>query len=146
MNSTITAAVSQANAGQTVEAFGRTTVRLTADMTAGRFGMLDVVLPSGEGTPLHVHAREDEFFRVLAGRLCFWCGDDHVVLEEGGCIWLPRGIPHRFANVGTMEARAMVIVTPGGFEGFFLGVAACAPKGPEEIGTLGAEFGLAFPS
>ena len=146
MNSTINAAVSQADAGQTVEAVGRATVRLTADMTAGRFGMLDVVLPSGEGTPFHVHAREDEFFRVLAGRLGFWCGDDHVVLEEGGCIWLPRGIRHRFANVGTMEARAMVIVTPGGFEGFFLGVAAGAPKGPKEIGALGAEFGLAFPT
>jgi mannose-6-phosphate isomerase-like protein (cupin superfamily) len=140
------AALSQPGAGQTVEAFGTTTIRLTAAMTGGRFGLLDVVLPPGAGTPPHVHAREDEFFRVLSGRLGFWCGDEHVVLEEGGCIWLPRGVPHRFENVGHTDACAMVIVTPGGFEGFFLDVAARAPEGPHEIMAIGGAFGLTFPA
>ncbi|MGI3901580.1 MAG: cupin domain-containing protein [Janthinobacterium lividum] len=117
---------------------------MTAEQTGGRLGLLEVTVPAGEGTPLHRHEREDEFFQVLAGRVAFSCGEDHVELMEGGSIFLPRGIPHRFSNLGDDPARLLVIVTPGGFEGFFGAVADQRVSGPKELAGLAATYGLTF--
>ena len=101
-------------------------------------------MPSGEGPPLHVHEREDEFFRVLSGCFGFWCAGDYFELAEGGCTALPRGVPHRFRNIGEKEGRLMVVVTPGGFEMFFPIIELCKPETPEQIASVARDFGLTF--
>lgn len=137
-------AVSPCHDGTVALAFGKHIIRIFAEDTGGSCGMLEAVVPVGEGTPLHVHAHEDEFFRVLAGRFGFWCMEEYVELTEGGCIVLPRGLPHRFQNIGETEGLLMVVVTPGGFEGFFLAVAHEQPQSPAETAALAARFGLTF--
>lgn len=144
MTAFITAAISPAGDGRVAMAFGHHMIRLDAAATGGRFGVIEVTLGPGEGPPLHVHAREDEFFRVLSGRFGFWCAEDYVELTEGGVIALPRGIPHRFQNVGAGEGSVMVIVTPGGFESFFPTVEAQKPEGFAEICAIADGFGLTF--
>jgi len=138
------AAISPSGHGTPAMAFGRHVIRMMAANTGGALGMFEAFVPAGEGPPLHVHEREDEFFRVLAGRFGFWCAGDYVELMEGGCIALPRGVPHRFCNVGKTEGRLMVVVTPGGFESFFPIVELCKPGTPEEIASLAKDFGLTF--
>ncbi|TCN15067.1 cupin domain-containing protein [Sinorhizobium americanum] len=138
------AAVSPPGHGTSVMAFGKHVVRIMAANTGGSFGMLEAIVPTGEGPPLHVHEREDEFFRVLSGCFGFWCADDYVELAEGGCIALPRGVPHRFRNIGAKEGRLMVVVTPGGFENFFPIIELCKPETPEQIASVAMDFGLTF--
>lgn len=138
------AAVSPPGHGTPALAFGKHVIRMMAANTGGSFGMLEAIVPPGEGSPLHVHEREDEFFRVLSGQFGFWCAGDYVELAEGGCIALPRGVPHRFRNVGETEGRLMVVVTPGGFENFFSIIELCKPETPEQIASVAMDFGLTF--
>ena len=43
----------------------------------------------------HHHDEEDELFLVLTGRLTIQFRDGDVVLEEGDCLVIPRGVEHR---------------------------------------------------
>jgi quercetin dioxygenase-like cupin family protein len=40
-------------------------------------------------------------------------------LPAGASIWLPRDIPHTWANTSNAEARLILVCQPGGFEKFF---------------------------
>jgi mannose-6-phosphate isomerase-like protein (cupin superfamily) len=128
----------------TTEALGTQHIRMTAAQTGGRLGVFDIVVLPGEGPPMHVHDREDEFFRILEGTLDIWCGTDHAVAGAGACVFLPRGIPHRFQNITGAEARAMVMVTPGRFEGFFGALQPRMAEGVPAAIEVGAAFGLSF--
>ena len=138
------AVFSQPGAGTIVDAFGRHTIRITAEQTGGALGCFEVEVPAGDGTPPHVHAAEDEFFRILDSRFAFWCNGERVDLEAGGTLFIPRGAVHRFQNIGPQTGRLMVVVTPGGFEGFFPAAARERPDTPEAIASLGQRFNLSF--
>ena len=133
--------ISQAGEGHIALGFGPHLIRISAEDTGNTCGMFEANVPPHAGPPLHIHEREEEFFRVLSGRFLFVCGDKETEVGEGGCVLLPRGIPHRFENIGSSMGRLMVIVTPGGFEGFFQAVAEAGPAG---LDAVCARFGLSF--
>lgn len=137
-------AVSQPGAGLVINAFGKNTVRISADQTAGALSILEVSMPAGEGTPMHIHELEDETFRVISGRFAFWCGESYVELDKGGIISLPRGIAHKFKNIGMAEGELMVTLTPGGFESFFSRCENADPQSEAEIFRIAEEFKLSF--
>lgn len=138
------AAFSTANAGQEALAFGRHIIRITAEQTGGSLGCFESEVPAGDGPPLHVHEKEEEFFRVLEGRFVFWCNGARVELTEGGVICVPRGAEHRFQNIGSSMGRLMVVMTPGGFEGFFPAVAREPGASLDRICQIGEQFNLRF--
>src|SRR3989337_1708410 len=80
--------------------------------------LIDGSFYRGCGPPLHVHSREDEALYVLEGQIRFRQGDDEFVAGPGTWVWGPRGVPHAF-KVESEAARALVVVTPGGFERMF---------------------------
>ena len=51
------------------------TIKVGRADTNGQFGMLEIVVPAGLGSPWHVHPEEDEWFHVLDGQLTFYVGD-----------------------------------------------------------------------
>jgi quercetin dioxygenase-like cupin family protein len=87
--------------------------------TGGAFALLEVISPPGGGTPLHVHAREDETFVVLEGEIEFQIAGALVRPRPGTTLFGPRGVPHRYGNVGTTASRMLVLATPAGIEDFF---------------------------
>jgi quercetin dioxygenase-like cupin family protein len=96
----------------------RVTIKAHAAATGGALGVVEVTFPEGFGPPLHVHSREDEAFYVLEGSIRCRQGDDEFIAGPGTFVWGPRGVPHAFkAQPG--GARALVLVTPGGFERMF---------------------------
>jgi len=119
-------------------------IRISAEETGGRLGVFEAEVPAGEGPPPHIHENEEEFFRVLDGHFAFWCNGARVELEAGGLIVVPRGAVHWFQNVGDAPGRLMVMMTPGGFEGFFSAVETEAPATPAAIDALAARFSLRF--
>jgi quercetin dioxygenase-like cupin family protein len=103
------------------------TIRIGKDNTGGRYGMLEIVVPAGLGSPWHVHPEEDEWFYVLDGELTFWVGDTRLSLPAGSFGFGPRAVPHTFyAEAG--GARALVGFQPMQFEGFLREVGVPAPQ------------------
>lgn len=94
-------------------------IKARAEDTGGAFGLVEATFRQrGFGPPLHVHSREDEAFYVLEGEIRFRQGDEEFVGGPGTWAWGPRGVPHAF-KVESEGARALVMVTPGGFERMF---------------------------
>ena len=53
----------------------------------------------GTGPKLHMHPY-DETFIVVAGRARFFVGDQVIEAEAGDVVFGPKGLPHRFENLG----------------------------------------------
>ena len=115
--------------------FGEVTIllRVPAAATDGAFTLLEEVPPMVD-TPRHVHENEDELFYALEGEHVVQVGDDEFHLHPGGLAFAPRGVPHAQRRVVPGEGRLLVLLSPGGFEGFFRELAAA-----HEAGTLGPE-------
>ncbi len=95
------------------------TFLITGEETGGAFFLAEISVAPGGGTPPHIHRREDEAFRMLEGTLTIQVGRDTITASAGDFAFLPRGIAHSFKNAGDGHAKALVIVTPAGLEGFF---------------------------
>jgi quercetin dioxygenase-like cupin family protein len=108
-------------------------VRVPAEATGGAFTLLEEI-PQLVDTPLHVHRDEDELFYVLEGEHVYQVGAEEHRVGPGGLVFAPRGLPHSQRRVVPGEGRQLVLVTPGGFEGFFRDLARA-----QEAGTLGPE-------
>src|SRR4051794_22399094 len=72
------------------------TIKIGRDDTAGRYGLLEIVVPAGVGSPWHVHPEEDEWFYVLEGELTFWVADTRMSLRAGSFAFGPKNVPHTF--------------------------------------------------
>jgi quercetin dioxygenase-like cupin family protein len=87
-------------------------------------GHLAIVLLTGRGRPrLHRHDF-DETFYVLEGELTFQLGEKLVTRRAGELAFAPRGTPHTYANLSEAPARALMVITPAGFERYFARIAA----------------------
>jgi mannose-6-phosphate isomerase-like protein (cupin superfamily) len=63
-----------------------------------------------------VHERDDEVYYILEGALEMEAGRDHFTAAAGALVVIPRKVPHKFRNSGTIPARALMIFLPGGFD------------------------------
>jgi mannose-6-phosphate isomerase-like protein (cupin superfamily) len=131
----------------------RMTILVRAEQTGGAFGAVEGIGRAGSSPPLHVHAREDEVFVLLSGRLLVRCGDETFRAEPGSVTFLPRGVPHTFLVEGDEPARLISLCLPGGFETFFAAAGRPAegeglpPNEPPDVPRMqqvGAEYGLQF--
>jgi quercetin dioxygenase-like cupin family protein len=123
---------------------GPLTFKVRGEHTGGRLTALENVIPPREGPPLHRHASEDETWQVLEGDLRFRLGDEVRDAPAGTFVYVPRGVPHCFQNVGTNPARILVIFTPAGMERFFDRFAATPEDAdlPEAFRSIGGEVGM----
>lgn len=103
------------------------TVRIGRADTDGRYGLLEIVVPEGLGSPWHVHPEEDEWFYVLDGEITFYVGDTRLSLPSGAFGFGPRGVPHTFIGAAP-TTRALVGFQPMQFEGFVREVGTPAPE------------------
>jgi quercetin dioxygenase-like cupin family protein len=90
----------------------------TGDDTGGAFSILHCNFRKGFTAPPHYHKLEDESFYLLEGEIEFYIGDKKVKASAGDFVVLPRNIPHHFDLV-TETAKALMLITPAGFEVFF---------------------------
>ena len=99
---------------------GSIAIRLDREQTGGSLGLVEFTVPAGyPGPPMHVHPEFDETFHVTGGEIALRIGNQGSVARAGTVVFVPRGTPHAFANPGPESARFLVILTPGGFEGYF---------------------------
>lgn len=98
--------------------------KATKDDTRGIFSLFVSTVPAGEGVPIHTHLREDEAYYLLDGEWEMYDYDNHETLKLGGdtYVYVPMGLNHGFKNISDKPARLVLIITPGGLEGFFEGI------------------------
>ena len=76
------------------------------------------VAPHG-GPPLHVHHDRDETLHVQVGRFKVKVGEQERILEAGGFVYMPMGLPHAFLNLTDQPAELIIVFAPGGGHTFF---------------------------
>lgn len=106
---------------------------LPAKASGGALSIVDIVSPLGAGPPRHIHDAEDEYFIVLSGELEFWLEGTRFTRGPGEAAMVPRGKEHTFRVIGTGPARHLIVLTPGGFEGFFADMAAGQFRIPDDM-------------
>jgi quercetin dioxygenase-like cupin family protein len=97
-----------------------------------RLAMLEYLTDQDEW-PGHTHPTEDEIFYVLSGALTFRCGTEEFDVDQGGFVFLPKGIEHGYRIRGNGPAHLLVTTAPApgpeagiGWDGFVSGLEAGA--------------------
>lgn len=120
-------------------------VLLERDGTGGDMGMFTTRFPGPGGPPRHVHEDAGEAFYVLEGAAEFLNDGARVTLEAGEAAYVPKGADHTFRVIGEGGGQILVVVTPGGFEGFFEATKHLTlPDQLDELNRISAEYGQIF--
>jgi quercetin dioxygenase-like cupin family protein len=100
------------------------TLLATGEETSGEFSLSDFLVPSQSEALAHMHNGENEVFYVLDGEISFQLesptGLQNFVATPGTFVFIPKGKPHGWKNVGSTDAKILSLIAPSGFEGFFV--------------------------
>jgi mannose-6-phosphate isomerase-like protein (cupin superfamily) len=147
MNVSLSAPVAR-TADTTTGSLGVVGARFILDggTSEGRFSLVEhPIIARGMAAPVHLHTREDEYSFILEGRWGFWQAGNVVFAEPGDLVYKPRDVWHTFWNATDGPARLLEIISPAGFDQFFVELAGLVSSGqfvPEAIGELNATYGL----
>jgi quercetin dioxygenase-like cupin family protein len=97
------------------------TILVSGAETAGRYCLIDMLVPDGGGPPPHRHDFE-EMFTLLQGQLEFTFRGKTQTVRAGSTVNIPANAPHVFKNVSGEMARMLCMCTPAGQEEFFMAV------------------------
>lgn len=114
----------------------KTHILLSGQETGGAYALILDEAPPGAGPPLHIHHNEDETFYILQGTLTVQVNEERLTLTAGMTAFLPRGIPHTYANLGAETVRYLGVVTPAGLENFFAEVTPLASETEPDMATI----------
>ena len=79
--------------------------------------------------PLHIHQHTDEVYFILEGGAQVVIGAETITAGTGAFVFVPRGTPHTFANPNDTPARMLLVLTPAGFEQYFVELFALLSQG-----------------
>ncbi|MBC8091511.1 MAG: cupin domain-containing protein [Pseudonocardia sp.] len=97
------------------------TVLLTGDDTAGRYSLIDMLVPPGGGPPRHRHDVE-EMFHVLDGQVEITFRGETSTAHTGQTVNIPALAPHRFRHASDRPARLLCLATPAGLDRMFVAI------------------------
>jgi mannose-6-phosphate isomerase-like protein (cupin superfamily) len=131
-NSSIDGIVLPPGGGKALHVLGNPwTIKASREDTGGPIAVMEASFRPGSGAPAHVHRQHEEAFYILEGEFFFHLGTQTVIATVGTFVFVPRGVPHAFENVGTLPGRVLGMLTPGGYEQFFEELAQLPPGSPD---------------
>jgi quercetin dioxygenase-like cupin family protein len=120
----------------------------SGERTGGLVTIGEVIAPPRTAGPnWHVHTNEDEALYVFAGEMTVAVGDERHQVSSGMLAWLPRGVPHTFANLSDEPVWAVALATPAGFERLFAEqqkytASLSGPPDREALMAISAQYGV----
>lgn len=121
---------------------GTVTFKITSDESGGALTAIEGTAAPREGPPLHVHD-QDEVIYTLDGTYRVKLGDTLREVPPRSFVFIPRGTPHTWQNVGSETARFFATLMPAttAFEQFFRRYAQlpARERGVEAFARLAAE-------
>ncbi len=115
--------------------------RTYKSVTGNLLDYFELVVPAGQGAPLHIHHKNDESLHVLAGDFTFQVEETESRAPTGTFLYIPRGVPHKFTNIGTTEGRLIGTFTPAGTFEFFDKLTELSQDDFEEIQAYSKKYG-----
>jgi quercetin dioxygenase-like cupin family protein len=100
---------------------GTYTILLSGSETAGRYCIIDMLVPDGGGPPPHRHDFE-EMFTLLDGELEFTFRGQTQTVRAGSTVNIPANAPHAFKNRSGKMARLLCLCAPAGQEELFMAI------------------------
>ena len=100
---------------------GTYTILVSGEETAGRYSLIDMLVPPGGGPPPHRHDFE-EMFTILDGEIELTFRGEAYRASAGSTVNVPANAPHSFKNNSSKPARLLCMCTPAGQEEFFMAV------------------------
>ena len=124
---------------------GAVRLRVLAQAPDHPVSVTDNTVPPGFPGPVrHRHAQLTDIFYVLEGELTFDLGNEQRTLGAGSFVLVPPGIPHTFANRGSVPARILNIQQPAGLEQYLKEavkrMAEGHPWSPQEMAVIAARY------
>lgn len=120
---------------------------LSTATSGGGVSVVDTTAPPLSGPPRHVHDDADETFVMLSGAVEVWLEGKTWTIGAGETAFIPRGREHTFRVTADGPAHKLLVLTPGGFEGFFAEMAAgqfAIPADMPAIEEAAARYHLRF--
>ncbi len=111
---------------------------VTGDDSNGSVAVMEMTVPAGDNltAPPHSHDAYEETIYGTAGTLTWNVDGDAIEVGPGQALCIPRGAVHRFANHGSEDATALVVISPAAIgPEYFREVAAvtnAATSGPPD--------------
>jgi quercetin dioxygenase-like cupin family protein len=97
------------------------TILVSGAQTAGRYCLIDMLVPPGSGPPPHRHDFE-EMFTVLEGEITLNFRGEVLQGGVGTSVNVPANAPHSFKNNADKPLHLLCMCTPAGQDAFFLAV------------------------
>jgi quercetin dioxygenase-like cupin family protein len=125
------------------------TIKATGEQTNGAFGLVEELLPPGYSTFYHRNGGSDQTLYVLEGEITVIRDQQKLTAKPGTLVYLPRNTPNGFRVEGTTPVRLLLLITPAGFEQFFVEGGEPAegqsspPGGPpnwQKVQSVGAKY------
>jgi quercetin dioxygenase-like cupin family protein len=115
------------------------TILVSGKDTAGRYCLIDMLVPPGGGPGPHRHDYE-EMFTLLEGEVEFTFRGEKLIVRAGETVNIPANAPHFFRNASRGVVRLLCMCSPAGLEEFFgaVGVAVGSrTEAPPELDEAG---------
>jgi quercetin dioxygenase-like cupin family protein len=96
-------------------------ILVSGAQTAGRYCLIDMIVPDGSGPPPHRHDFE-EMFTLLEGELEFTFRGETTTVRAGSTVNIPANAPHVFKNISGRAVHMLCMATPAGLDEFFVAV------------------------
>jgi len=118
-------------------------IKVSSKDTDGKLTIFEYTGNVKGGPAFHIHPYQDEVFFIIQGEYFFQVGEDKHYLKAGDTIFLPRKVPHAFAQL-TETGKMFFLFQPSGkMEDFFrlLGDPTFKPT-PEEGAKISLAHGM----
>ena len=119
-------------------------ILVSGAQTAGRYCLIDMIVPNGSGPPPHRHDFE-EMFTLREGELEFTCRGETTTVRAGSSVNIPANAPHMFKNTSGSTVHMLCFCTPAGQEEFFMAVGSPLESRtslPPQLDKPGMEDGM----
>lgn len=88
---------------------------LTGENSSGTIAAFEVMVPGGQRlmAPAHSHDHYEETIYGVDGVLTWTVDGKPIEVGPGQALCIPRGAVHRFDNHGSLDVKALCVITPG---------------------------------
>jgi len=141
----MTIKIIQPGEGQLWNLGSQITCKVSSNSTKDEYTVLEVLLETGQGSPLHVHHRESETLYVADGECVVGDGKKEYSMPTGSVIVFEIGTPHFFRNTGSSKTKLIITAIPGGLDRYFEEIDAALQSGDtDSIENINRKYEIEF--